>query len=572
MNQVHAPDMQDLLRQLSLDFANQLPHKLQEIAGLLQHRVENAYGQAVFKLYRLVHSLTGSGATFGMPQVSNFARALELQLRGLSESDKPADAALWQAIETDFEALRQAAETAIAQLVQRGTASVAESMGEAVAGSNETPYDSNALPSRKVVLIEDDESLVATLSTQLGLYGYQVVRAHSAADVNRLLQEERPLAILVDIMLPHDINGGFKLMQGIETQLRQDVPMIFMSARHDLQARLEAVRCGADAFFVKPLDVTHLTDLLESYLADKQQEACRVLVIEDSQVQAVLYAETLRQAGMQIETLTDPIQLESVLNRFMPELILMDMYMPGCTGDELARVIRQQEAFVSVPIVFLSAERDLGRQLLAMTAGGDDFLTKPIEAEHLILAVRNRVKRYRVLRNLMERDSLTGLLHHTKSKEKLDIELARAQRNQHPLSLAMIDLDLFKQVNDRYGHPVGDRVIKSLVQLLRQRLRVTDIIGRYGGEEFLVVFTDTSAIAAAKVLNQIRMSFARVVQYAGDMTEFSVSFSAGIAEYPVNGIGSTDLIQAADDALYQAKAKGRNRIVISDRESEGVVR
>ncbi len=538
---------------------------------MLQHMQEtNAFGPDVFKLYRAVHSLTGSGATFGMPHVSTCARALELQLRGLSESDKPADRALWQAIESDFSALRQAADVAItswANMEASKSSAIKSPVPAAAVAEGAEGAVSAKGQSRTLVLVEDDVALARTLTSQLELYGYKVAMAYSAAEVNVMLKQEMPLALLIDIMLPHDVNGGFRLARGIDQESRRHVPMIFMSARHDLQARLESVRCGADAFFVKPIDITHLTDLLESYLGDSQAEACRVLIVEDSEVQATLYSETLRHAGIETEILTDPIQLEGVLNRFMPELILMDMYMPGCTGEEFARVIRQQEAFVSVPIVFLSAEKDFGRQLMAMTSGGDDFLTKPIEAEHLILAIKNRVNRYRVLRNLMERDSLTGLLHHTKSKEQLDIELARAQRTQYPLSLAMIDLDLFKQVNDRYGHPVGDRVIKSLVQLLRQRLRVTDIIGRYGGEEFLAVFTDTSAIAAAKVLNQIRISFSRVVQYAGDMSEFYVTFSAGIAEYPITGSTGTDLIQAADEALYQAKAKGRNRIVISDKES-----
>jgi diguanylate cyclase (GGDEF)-like protein len=236
----------------------------------------------------------------------------------------------------------------------------------------------------------------------------------------------------------------------------------------------------------------------------------------------------------------------------------MDMYMPGCTGEELAKVIRQQEAYVSVPIVFLSTETDTGRQLAAMQIGGDDFLTKPIRPEHLVSAVAARVHRYRVLRSYMERDSLTGLLNHTRLKEQLEVEVKRARRQGRSLAFVMIDIDRFKLVNDTYGHPTGDRVIKSLSHLLQQRLRRTDIIGRYGGEEFAVILTDTDGPTAIKLLDEIRAAFAQVRQQA-DGGEFSVTFSGGVAELS-RFDSAADLGSAADRALYQAKREGRNRV------------
>ena len=218
---------------------------------------------------------------------------------------------------------------------------------------------------------------------------------------------------------------------------------------------------------------------------------------------------------------------------------------------------------MGIPIVFLSAETDPIKQMAAMSRGGDDFLTKPIEPDHLIAAVTSRAQRSRVLRSLMVRDSLTGLLNHTATKEHLDIEMSRAQRNNTQLSFAMIDIDRFKSVNDTYGHAAGDRVIKSLARLLLQRLRKTDIVGRYGGEEFAAILVDTDGPTAMNVLNEIRAHFAQI-RHQGEEKPFSVTFSCGLAASPP-WIDADALADAADKALYEAKRSGRNQVVASEK-------
>jgi diguanylate cyclase (GGDEF)-like protein len=213
---------------------------------------------------------------------------------------------------------------------------------------------------------------------------------------------------------------------------------------------------------------------------------------------------------------------------------------------------------LSIPIVFLSAESDVGRQREAMSLGGDEFLHKPIEPEHLISAVRSRVIRYRALRALMVRDSLTGLLNHTSYKERLRAEVSRAKRQNKRLSVAIIDIDHFKNVNDTYGHPAGDRVIKNLSRLLKQRLRGADVIGRYGGEEFALALPDTPIEIAVNVINGLRVSFAAIEQHAGNAI-FHNTFSAGVTQLP--GLMEAEaLIKAADVALYASKHSGRNQV------------
>jgi diguanylate cyclase (GGDEF)-like protein len=247
------------------------------------------------------------------------------------------------------------------------------------------------------------------------------------------------------------------------------------------------------------------------------------------------------------------------LKEFQPDLLLLDMYMPTCTGAEVAALIRQQAAFVSLPIVFLSGEHDRDNQLAALDQGGDDFLTKPISAPQLVSAVTSRARRARAMRAQLSRDGLTGLLTHASIKEQAVREISRAQRYGTWLTVAMIDLDHFKQINDRYGHAAGDRVLKGLARLLHQRLRLSDSIGRYGGEEFLILLPQTDGPSALRVLDDTRARFATISHQLGD-GEVMVTFSGGIASLPPAGDPHT-LLDAADAALYAAKAAGRNQMI-----------
>ena len=285
-----------------------------------------------------------------------------------------------------------------------------------------------------------------------------------------------------------------------------------------------------------------------------------MLIVDDSRAQATHTERVLNSAGILTHTLTEPLQAMTVLADFQPDLIILDMYMPACSGTELAKVIRHNDRYVSVPIIYLSAEDDLDKQLDAMSEGGDDFLTKPIKPRHLITTVRNRAARARHLKARMVRDSLTGLYNHTHTLQLLEDARSRARRSGTPLSFAMLDIDFFKKVNDTYGHPMGDRVIKSLALFLKQRLRKTDHIGRYGGEEFAVVLPDTDAATALKVLDEIRQRFAEI-SYPAQPMDLSCTFSCGIAELH-EGVDSKTLSKRADEALYEAKHSGRNRSAV----------
>jgi diguanylate cyclase (GGDEF)-like protein len=398
------------------------------------------------------------------------------------------------------------------------------------------------------------------LAQRLEFFGMTALPFDSANAFRDAVLERHPAAILMDV----DFSGpgcGLQLAQAVQEGLEHKIPLLFFSRQDtDTPTRLAAVRAGGQEFFTGNLDASNLFERIEVLTHVAQYEPYKVLIIDDSRAQATHTERVLNSAGIITRTLIEPIAAMGQLAEFQPDLIILDMYMPACNGPELAKVIRHNDRYVSVPIIYLSAEDDLDKQLDAMSEGGDDFLTKPIKPRHLIATVRNRAARARNLKARMVRDSLTGLFNHTHTLQLLEDARFRAERDNQPLSFAMIDIDFFKKVNDTYGHPMGDRVIKSLALFLKQRLRKSDHIGRYGGEEFAVVMPDTDAQSAKLVLDEIRQRFAEI-QYSAQPHELSCTFSCGIAQLAPELDGKL-LSQQADQALYVAKHGGRNRVDI----------
>ena len=396
------------------------------------------------------------------------------------------------------------------------------------------------------------------LARQLEFFGFTALPLDSADAFRKALRQRHPAAIVMEVDFAGN-GGGLLLAEEAQQGLEHKLPVLFFSELEaDTQTRLAAVRAGGEDFFSGSLDASALLERLEDLTRLTQTEPYKVLIVDDSRAQTTFTERMLNSAGIITRSLTDPIQVMAALADFQPDLIILDMYMPECRGTELAKVIRHHERYVSVPIIYLSAEDDLDKQLDAMGEGGDDFLTKPIQARHLIATVRNRAARARYLKARMVRDSLTGLYNHTHILQLLEDARVRARRDQQPLSFAMLDIDHFKQVNDRYGHPMGDRVIKSLALFLKQRLRKSDHIGRYGGEEFAVVLPDTDADTAARVLDDIRRRFAEI-HFPAQPQDLSCSFSCGIAQ--LQGEQEAKVLAShADEALYRAKHAGRNRV------------
>jgi diguanylate cyclase (GGDEF)-like protein len=257
----------------------------------------------------------------------------------------------------------------------------------------------------------------------------------------------------------------------------------------------------------------------------------------------------------------DPKRFEAALREFQPDLILMDILLPDISGYDLVRYLRQDERHATLPVLFLTTEGQMQSRFRSAQVGGDDHLAKPIVPPVLLSVVASRLERARFLRNLLNRDGLTRLYTHTALIERA--QALHAQKGREPsrtCSWVMIDLDHFKSVNDRFGHPVGDRVLGSLAALLRRRLRQSDTIGRYGGEEFAVLFEGLPEEEVVRLMTRVLAEFRALELEAPGKPPFRATFSAGVAMLGP-GMSLDDWKKAADDALYEAKRGGRNQVI-----------
>ena len=414
---------------------------------------------------------------------------------------------------------------------------------------------------RLVYMVVRDLEAGEEFARQIRHFGYEVQLVNDIHKMENALAEYKMVAIIVDVSATKDGKVDLDLFAEIQQLNQVSTPIIYISEDDTQSTRLAAIRAGGISFFKKPVDIVALIDRLDSINPISTTDPYRVMIVEDQATIANYYNMVLKMAGMRTEIVTESSSLLQKMGDFHPDLVLMDLYMPEADGIELAKLVRQDDDFVGTPIVFLSTEDDFSKQMEAMSVGGDDFLTKPIKSAHLVALIRSRLERLRRIRAFMVRDSLTGLLNHTAFFGHLIHELSRSKRQNTRLSVAMIDIDRFKLVNDTYGHAVGDTVLKGLSLILKQRLRKSDIIGRYGGEEFIIALVDTDANNAAKVMTEILYNFSQVKHIAPDRSIFTVTFSCGIAEYP--SFEGPSLSKAADQALYAAKRAGRNQILIA---------
>ena len=528
-------------------YLKQLPAQVEGINSAYDDFV---HGKGTLEdLHRRIHTLKGAGASFGLSRLSAAAATGEDLAKQALQNDSPVNRE-WH--------LRMRG--CLTRLGQEAAGGEAAPELEFRTGELEAPGENAGGRKRKVVyLCEDDPFLRPSLATQIGCFGFEVSSFGDLEQMRDAVRNSPPDAIVMDVIFPDRALGGAELMLDIQAERDDPIPTVFISSQNDLAARLSAVRAGSSAYFIKPVNATDLCTALTGLTSLVKQEPYRVMIVDDDPQLAEYHALILQEAGMMTRTVNDPLQALSPLFEFQPDLILMDMYMPGCNGMELARAIRQIGACFSIPIVFLSSETDADMQFHAMCMGGDEFLTKPIQPHHLVTSVAVRAERMKMIRSLMVRDGMTGLFNHTTTKEYLGTALAHAQRNLDELCLAMIDVDRFKMVNDTHGHQSGDRVLITLARLLRQRLRSSDIVGRYGGEEFAVILPDCNLDQAVSVMEQLRESFGNIDFQTGDTT-FSATFSCGVA--PLSRFSNAvSLCKAADEALYAAKNGGRNRVV-----------
>lgn len=537
------------LRALEATFSARLPLRMKEIeSALAQCQADPTSASAIATLHRLLHTLAGSAGTFGFSALGAHAHLLEGQAQKIA-----AEGAGLERLKTLAAGVRAFFDW-VAANPKGGDEARLSNLTDCLKAVGTDRAE------RLVLVVDEDPVFSGDLAAQLEYLGYKVVAVPDSARVAAAIAQRMPDVVVMGLGFQSGYQAGADEIGRIQAAVGDHIPSVAISKDSSFEARLAAVRAGTSGYFSKPLDVVALAARLDALTERVGVHPYRILLVDDDGIVAEHYATVLRGVGMEVRVVVRPAETLAALAEFRPELVLMDVYMPDCSGIELAKLIRQDNLYLDVPIVFLSTESDFARQLDAIQSGADDFLTKPIAPMHLVSALTSRGDRYRSLRDLIVRDSLTGLLNHSNIKETLARETARAKRSGSPLSLAMIDIDSFKKVNDSYGHPVGDLVIRALSRLLQQRMRRADTVGRYGGEEFAVIMPDTDPAQAKRVLDLVRESFAQIRHHTG-IGDFKCTFSAGVTGL-AGKVDANEMFATADAALYVAKGNGRNLVEV----------
>jgi len=407
---------------------------------------------------------------------------------------------------------------------------------------------------RLIYLLDADARARGDLAEQIGHYGYGVSTFASLETLREAVAQSVP-AVIVAAM---DRLESEMHISEIQRNLNPSPCVVFLGGSDEMQMRLRSVRFGGSGFFSKPVNVDALVTLLDRLTSPFVVQAYRILIVESDGELSQHLVRILGAAGMETHVVSNPAEMLRAGDLFHPELILMNLYYPEILGMELATVLRQDPRYERIPIVFLSSELDPARQMAALAKGGDDCLTLPIHPDYLALIVASRVEATRSIKSLYFRDGLTGLLNHRAMLDSLEMKLELAGARGVELPFVMVDIDRFKLINDTYGHPVGDTVLKSLGRLLKQRVWSKDLVGRLGGEEFGVIVNSMDAATAARVFNEIRIDFAQI-RHTSSEGDFYATFSCGVAWFPRYAT-SAEIESAAERAVRQVKALGGNRV------------
>lgn len=454
--------------------------------------------------------------------------------------------------------------------------------------------------SAKILVVDDIPANVRLLQAKLEADYYEVLTAHDGQVAIDMAASEQPDIVLLDVMMP-GLDGYAVTRQLKDNPDTRHIPIILITALDGREDRLSGLEAGADDFLTKPFDDVILFARLKALVRLKQmfdelrhREASgrrsglfdseqltrqinapgNVLIIDDNERQAGRLMHQLGQTH-RCAYETDPQKALKIATGRV-DLLVLNLTARAFDPLRLVAQLRSNEATRQTPVLGIYNPDDRPVLLKALELGANDVLPKPVDSQELIARARTQIRRKRYadfLRNSLDKslelavtDTLTGL----NNRRYMDLQLPHLLQNhikvQTPVSVLMLDIDLFKRVNDSYGHDAGDEVLKEFARRLMLNVRAIDMPCRMGGEEFVVIMPETDIESAMMIAERVRATVAAepfpIGQTLGVSQSLNVTVSVGVST--LNGLGDSieALLKRADEAVYEAKQAGRNRVIL----------
>ncbi|MGA7937669.1 MAG: response regulator, partial [Kovacikia sp.] len=412
---------------------------------------------------REAHTLIGSLGSFGFEEAARLSRQIQQRLK---QSERPQEA--------DVEALLPLIAALRLQLEASG-----EDQSIAIK-SLELPLNlpASPIPGASLLIVDDDLPLAQILAKEASSWGLQAEIATTLKAAQQCLQHGSIKVVLLDINISDDTESGLDLLAMIRDRYPA-VAVVMLTVEESFEKRVEAARLGSQYFLKKPIAPEQVLTAVTQVLHQADQAAAQLLIVDDDPALLQLLSSLLKPCGYQVTLLSQPQQFWHTLEQTAPDLLILDVELcqpaapeseskqatiPPLSGIELCQVIRSDPRWHHLPILFLSAHTDVKTIQRSFVAGADDFLSKPVVAQELLTRVQARLAQ-RQLWKAVDRDKLTGMSLRRKAQEDLVWLIRLAQQEKQPFSLAIVDLDHFKQVNDQYGHAIGDLVLNYFGKL-----------------------------------------------------------------------------------------------------------